>query len=80
MALRPTGICLGYLEVFVRASVTTLTNVSHGIIPGISRKDLLDLSIPLPPLAEQKAIVARVEGLFGALDAVNGSMAVGCDV
>jgi restriction endonuclease S subunit len=34
-------------------------------IPKINRNDLFSVSIPLPPLAEQRAIVARLDGLAG---------------
>ena len=36
-------------------------------------KEYLKIDIPLPPLAEQKAIVAKVDELFSVLDAMKGS-------
>lgn len=45
-----------------------------GLIPGLSRSDILDQRIPLPPtVTEQRAIAAAlsdVDGLIGALDAL----------
>lgn len=38
--------------------------------PGIYLKDIKNLQIPLPPLPEQKRIVARIEELFGKIDKV----------
>lgn len=39
-----------------------------GIIGGISRNEFLSLPIPLPPLAEQKRIVAKVDELMALCD------------
>ena len=38
-------------------------------ISGITKKQLKELQIPLPPLSEQKRIVAQIESLFTQLDA-----------
>lgn len=37
-------------------------------IPGLNRNDAYDLDILLPPLPEQKRIVAKLDSLFGHLD------------
>lgn len=40
--------------------------------PNVNAEKLKSLEFPLPPLAEQKAIVKRVEELFAVLDAMKG--------
>jgi type I restriction enzyme, S subunit len=45
-----------------------LDGLSKGIKPGLSRKEVYALSIALPPLAEQKRIVAKVDELMALCD------------
>lgn len=40
----------------------------NGLIGGVSINKLKQISTPLPPLAEQKRIVKKIEGLFGVID------------
>src|SRR3989344_5427066 len=44
-----------------------LQRLAIGVKPGINRNRVYELSIPLPPLSEQKKIVARLEGLLGKI-------------
>lgn len=43
-------------------------------VKGIKLKDLLKTPIPLPPLEEQKRIVAKLEELFEQLDIINNNL------
>lgn len=45
-----------------------LGELGKGIKPGLSRKEAYSLPIALPPLAEQKRIVARLDGLMTSCD------------
>lgn len=73
MALRPKeGLYSRFLAIFVKSQCEFLRASANGLIPGIPRKVVLGLSIPLPTLAEQKAIVKRVDELMALLDAMKG--------
>jgi type I restriction enzyme S subunit len=37
-------------------------------LPSLTKRDLLKIKIPLPPLEEQKRIVAKIDGLFAKID------------
>ena len=44
-------------------------------IPGIGRKDVLALMVALPPLAEQRRIVAKVDQLMTLVDQLETQLA-----
>jgi len=69
MAIRP-GKALNamFCYYFMLRISEQLKEAGNGLIPGISRKDILEKPIPLPPLAEQQRIVDRIESLFAKLD------------
>ena len=62
------NINLEYIRFFLESIVMEIKKTANGLIPGISRDDILSLNIPLPPLAEQKRIVDEIEKIFAVLD------------
>ena len=42
--------------------------------PNCNGQKLAKMILPLPPLAEQKRIVAKIEELFGVLDGIKESL------
>lgn len=67
MAISSFGVFMPYLKSFMEYVVPDIEKKAHSIIPGISREDLLNSLFPLPPLAEQRRIVAKIEELFGVI-------------
>lgn len=44
-----------------------LPKLAKGVKPGINRNDVYDIKVPLPPLSEQKRIVAILDKAFAAI-------------
>ncbi len=69
MAIRVfTNINLKYIKLFLESMISEIKKSADGLIPGISRDDVLSLNISLPPLAEQRRIVQAIETAFAQLD------------
>ena len=69
------NINLEYIKFFLESIVLEIKKTANGLIPGISRDDILSLNIPLPPLAEQKRIVDEIEKIFATLDDIANQVA-----
>lgn len=63
MSIRSIGLNTEFTQYFIKSYVSTLKSKAKSMIPGISRKDVLEALIPLPPFNEQKRIVERIEDL-----------------
>ena len=68
MAISTDYIELAYVKIFLSTLITELNAKAKSMIPGISRENILDTFIPLPPLNEQKRIAQRIEEIQPLID------------
>ena len=72
MALRNNSIVdTNYIELYIRAILKRIKSDARGVIPGISREDILCREILLPPLNEQKRIVLEASKLISIIEKIN---------
>lgn len=59
-----------YIYYFLQSNafIYQFNDKKHGLIGGVSVKDLCEIGIALPPIEEQKRIVEQIENLFSKLD------------
>ena len=57
-----------FQSAFYNEYCKSIANKSGQAFWNMSRQKLMDLAIPIPPLAEQKRIVAKIEQLLGEID------------
>ena len=63
MAIEAYLINLQYIRHYLQFNINALEKNANSMIPGISRNTILKMLFPLPPLAEQKRIVEKVNQL-----------------
>lgn len=63
-----------FVLLFLQTYVSKLKVSAKGLIPGITRKDVLSLWVPLPPLGEQRRIVAELEEVFAGVEKLGSLM------
>ena len=76
MAIRnPFMMDIGYIKLCIAYYVELLKHKSKGLIPGISRGDILNLLIPIPPMSEQHRIVCLFDTFTDTLSVIEASLA-----
>lgn len=68
MAITSIKVDIQYLKIFIEGQVEVLKAKAKSMIPGIERDNVLSLLLPLPPLDEQKRIVAKLEEILPLID------------
>ncbi len=65
MSIRPYyGVDVNYVKAVMINSFQIIKEAGKGLIPGVDRDTVLNIPLPLPPIAEQKRIVAKQEELL----------------
>ncbi|MBR1573474.1 MAG: restriction endonuclease subunit S [Bacteroidales bacterium] len=74
MAIRsksPQFILPKYIELIIKASIEKLRSTARGIIPGISREDIMEMIVAVPPLTEQQRILTRMNEVENSLSLIS---------
>lgn len=65
MSIRPySGVDVNYVKAVMTNSFQIIKEAGKGLIPGVDRDTVLNIPLPLPPIVEQKRIVAKQEELL----------------
>lgn len=75
MAIRNIfGLNSEYLALCMAFHISSIKNVAKGLIPGISREDILSLILPVPPRAYQARVVKQMDMLTDFLISIEKSL------
>ena len=75
MAIRNNySLNVDFLALCIEYSMTKIKQAAKGLIPGISREDILNLVIPIPPTKEQENICSKLKATFSAIEHIEKSL------
>ena len=63
-----------YLFICIMAYISRIRASAKGLIPGISREDILELVLPIPPKMHQVLITEKVDSLLSLLETIEQSL------
>lgn len=73
MSIRLLQGNIEYIKWYIISQIDKLKSMGKSIIPGISREMILNYLIPLPPLAEQKRIVEKLDNVLANIEKLKSS-------
>lgn len=75
IAIRNTyGLNVEYLSFCINFYIEEIKAVAKGLIPGISREDILNLILPIPPENYQRLVVSQIRRSNHALYLIEKSL------
>ena len=75
MAIRNIySLNVDFLALCIEYSMTKIKQAAKGLIPGVSREDILNLVIPIPPTKEQENICNKLKVTFSAIEHIEKSL------
>ena len=75
MAIRNIySLNVDFLALCIEYSMTKIKQAAKGLIPGISREDILNLVIPIPPTKEQENICNKLKVTFSAIEHIEKNL------
>ena len=75
MAIRNIySLNVDFLALCIEYSMPKIKQAAKGLIPGISREDILSLVIPIPPIKEQENICNKLKVTFSAIEHIEKSL------
>jgi len=75
MAIRnPFSLNIEYIALCLEHHVELLKNKSKGLIPGISRDDILNLLLPIPSQIEQERIVYTTSNIYKEISKIEANL------
>jgi len=70
MAIKPIDMNYQYLRIILDYNLEYLRRNMQGVIPGISRSDVLNLLCPVPPINEQIRIAEQIQNILPIVKAL----------